>query len=345
MNHNKFCVKGRLFISTFLCLILFLVNSCDFNKTTTFTGNTMGTTYNVVINNSLNLNQINSMQTSIDSVLNKINYHFSNYIDSSEISRFNRSTNLFNPSKYFLELFLLSKDVFNYTNGTFDPTVHPLVQLWGFGNLGSIYKPPEMNKISEMLNNIGLDKIEIKEDILRKINSLIELDFSAIAKGFGVDKVSQLLLERGFFNFMVEIGGEVYCAGKINKKLWQIGIQNPVNKNIKEEIIKVLELSDIGLATSGNYRNNFVFEGKLYSHIINPNSGYPVDHNVVSVSVIAKDCATADAFATGLLVLGLDLGINLVEKLDNIEAIFITKVENEYKIILSSKAEKFIKTQ
>lgn len=341
----KYFRKGRWISSAFLCFLLIILITCNVKNPSVITGYTMGTTYKVVINKSLSRNKLKVLQMGVDSILKKINYHFSTYIDSSEISKFNRSTDKFSPSSEFSELLLLSKEIYTLTRGRYDPTVHPLVQLWGFGNISSTYKPPADEKINNILKNIGLNKIEIKEDLLKKINSSIELDFSAIAKGYGVDKVSQLLLEKGFFNFMVEIGGEVFCAGKINNKPWQIGIQNPGDKNNLEEIIKVLELSDVALATSGNYRNNFVFKGKLYSHTINPKTGYPVDHNVVSVSVIAKECATADAFATGLMVLGLDSGINLVEKLDNIEAIFITKVENEYKIISSSNAEIFFKTQ
>ena len=173
----------------------------------------------------------------------------------------------------------------------------------------------------------------------------MQLDFSAIAKGFGVDIVSEFLLNQGLTNFMVEIGGEVYCSGKKNNNLWKIGIQNPTINDNNKPFIKILELTDVALATSGDYQNYFIYNGNKYSHTINPKTGYPIENNVSSVTVLANNCATADAFATGLMVLGYEEGIRIVEGLNNVEAIFVLNNGDIYEIKQSSNVGKFILSQ
>ncbi len=345
MNKINIFRKGRCVSLTFLCYIILFNTSCNSNSESTLNGFTMGTSYKIIINEYMYPEQISLLHSNIDSILNIINYHFSTYIDSSEIRNFNKSYDPFLPSNRFLELFELSKNIYNYTNGMFDPTVHPLVNIWGFGNLGPKYEPPSMNEIKKTKNNIGFDKIILKNKLLNKLNKNVELDFSAIAKGFGVDVVSEFLLNKGLDNFMVEIGGEVYCSGKKNNNLWKIGIQNPVKNDVTNPLIKVLELTDVALATSGDYQNYFIYNGKKYSHTINPKTGYPTENNMSSVTVLANNCASADAFATGLMVLGYEEGIKIVEELPNIEAIFVLNNGNNYEIKKSSNVDKFILSQ
>ena len=325
----KFIWKVRL-LPDFLFFI-FIFIGCNSKGLIEFSGFTMGTTYNIKIAESGNIGNLNTHQVKIDSVLHHVNNLFSTYIENSEISRFNNSMNDFQISNEFKYLFLLSKSIYESTNYTFDPTIHSLVKLWGFGNKGRIDSLPSSNIIINMLNEIGLDKIELTQNILSKNSPYIELDFSAIAKGFGVDEISKYLVSQKISNFMIEIGGEVFCYGNKFEKEWKIGLQNPFNENI----IKIISLNNLAMATSGNYRNFFELEGVKYSHTIDPQSGYPVKHDIVSVSVIAKNCATADAYATALMVLGVEKGLEIVNRDKELEAVFIEGQDGNYKLIKS----------
>jgi len=295
----------------------------------------MGTTYNIkIIKNSNNVN-FNSIQFGIDSVLIEVNKLFSTYIPESEISKFNVSKKEFEISDEFKHLFLHSDEINKNTNGAFDPTIHPLVKLWGFGNKGKIDKLPDSDIINNILENIGFNEIELIQNKLIKSNPNIELDFSAIAKGYGVDVVSNFLVSNDIKNFMVEIGGEVFCKGNKFGQEWKIGLQNPFFSNNNESVLKIISLKNVAMATSGSYRNYFEFDGVQFSHTINPSTGYPIKHDAVSVSVIANDCATADAYATALMVLGVDKGIELINKNKSLEAVFIKGNEENFKLILS----------
>jgi FAD:protein FMN transferase len=325
----KFFWKVRLLPDFLFFIIIFI--GCNSKEPIEISGNTMGTTYNIKIAESYNIGIIKTHKVKIDSVLHHVNNLFSTYIENSEISKFNNSTNDFQISNDFKELFLLSKSIYESTNYAFEPTVHPLVKLWGFGNEGRIDSLPSSDIVLNMLNEIGFNKIELTQNILLKSSRNIELDFSAIAKGFGVDKLSEYFVSQKITNFMIEIGGEVFCHGNKFGKEWKIGLQNPFNENI----IKIISLNNLAMATSGNYRNFFEFEGVKYSHTIDPKNGYPIQHDVVSVSVFAKDCATADAYATALMVLGVEKGLEIVNRDKELEAVFIEGKDGNYKLIKS----------
>ncbi len=321
--------KGRYYYLTFFLFLL----SCNLNNTVNITGFTMGTSYSIKYNtNSVNINYKN-LKWEVDSILIDINNIFSTYIDSSEINRINKSDkDTIYISNHFKRVLNTSIDIYNNTSHYFDPSISPLIKLWNFDLKSEKIKIPDKLEVENILKKIGLKKIQIKNNSIIK-NEYIKIDFNAIAKGYGVDIVGKYLLSKGINSFMIEIGGEVLCMGTNNNKAWEIGIQNPF---IKNEIINILSIENKAVATSGTYRNFYFYNGKYYSHILNPLNGYPIDHNTVSVTVIADNCLIADAYATGLLVMGKEKGLDFVNKNNSIEAIFISGNPDSYSIDYSN---------
>jgi thiamine biosynthesis lipoprotein len=284
----------------------------------TIAGETMGTTYNIVYLDEAN----RDFQTSIDSLLVVFNQSLSTYVPDSELSKFNLGDTIDFKLPYFLPVLKASKTVYDKTGGAFDPTVGPLVNLWGFGPAGPELK--DSTDINLLLKLVGFDKIEFDENQLRKKNPNIYLDFSAIAKGYGVDVVGDFLQRKGISNFLVEIGGELVARG-INEKgeFWKVGVNRPEESANATDLYSIIALQDRGMATSGNYRNYYVKDSVKISHTINPATGYPVNHNLLSATVLAKDCMTADAYATAIMVMGTEKGIALDSALSEIEVFLI----------------------
>jgi len=284
----------------------------------TLAGKTMGTTYNIVYLDETN----RDFQTSIDSLLVVFNQSLSTYVPDSELSKFNLGDTLDFKLPYFLPVLKSSKTVFEKTGGAFDPTVGPLVNVWGFGPGGPELK--DSTDINLLLKLVGFNKIEFDEKQLRKKVPGIYLDFSAIAKGYGVDVVGEFLIRKGLENFLIEIGGELVARG-VNEKgeLWKVGVNRPEETANASELISIIALQDRGMATSGNYRNYYVRDSVKISHTINPATGYPVNHNLLSATVLAKDCMTADAYATALMVMGTEKAIALDIALKEIEVFLV----------------------
>ena len=260
------------------------------------------------------------LSTPIDSLLNAINESLSTYVPQSEISEFNRSHHLTFRTPYFLPILLASQDIYKITAGAYDPTVGPLVNLWGFGP-GKEGVLPDSSAVEQAMQRVGFNKIQFDElSISSRHNTY--LDFSAIAKGYAVDLVAELIEEQGIENYYVEIGGEVRCAGKNpSGQTWRTGISNPrAGDDSDNPIAAVVSIEDRAIATSGNYRNFYVKDGKKYAHTISPFTGYPVEHSLLSASVFAEDCMTADAYATAFMVLGLEQSIRLVEANPKLDA-------------------------
>ena len=211
------------------------------------------------------------------------------------------------------------------TNGAFDVTVMPLVNAWGFGFKKGIF--PTQQQIDSLCQFVGASHLSLtKDSLIVKSDSRVMIDCGAIAKGYGVDRIARLLREQGVRNFMVEIGGEVVTKGRNPKgHPWQIGISRPVSDDDKSsnEMQTVLSLENSALATSGNYRNFYERDGKKYAHTIDPRSGSPVQHSLLSATVIARDCATADAYATAFMVMGLDSARQIVANHKDLKAYFI----------------------
>jgi FAD:protein FMN transferase len=280
----------------------------------------MGTTYSIKFAENEQY-PVNIIQAKIDSTLYEINQQMSTYIDDSEITLFNQlnAYEKFVISQEFADVIQMSQVIHKYSNGAFDPTIHNLVKLWGFGNQESSFEPPTQSEIEDVLKTVGMQNIQLFSRGIRKLSNEVELDLSAIAKGYGVDVVFENLVSLGLTQLMVEIGGEVRCSEKsVNHSTWKIGIQNPILDN-SESIIEIINLSDMSMATSGSYNNNFEYDGKLYSHTINPKTGYPIDNNIVSVTIIAPLCALADGLATALSVMDVEDGLQLINSIDNIE--------------------------
>lgn len=286
-------------------------------------GETMGTTYNVKYLHENNINY----KAGIDSLLVAFNQSLSTYIPDSEISRFNKGTILKYESGFFYPVLKRSHEIYKNTDGAFNPTVGPLIDAWGFGPDST--RMPAKATVDSLLKLVNFDSIFFDTISACKLKKGLEISFSAIAKGYGVDVVAAFLKDKGIQNMMVEIGGEVYCSGRNeNGKMWRIGIDNPNKEAGGEALQAVIELDDMALATSGNYRNYYEIDGKKFSHTIDPKTGYPVQHNLLSASIFAKDCMTADGYATACMVLGLDRAVALLAKDKSLEGYFVYSDED-----------------
>lgn len=318
---------ARRFFFPFIALLCLMTAGCSSRRETVFTGRTMGTTYSVKLVTGY-LQPVSGLQSQIDKRLDDINQSMSIYRDDSEISRFNRLTTAgekFRVSLDFMRVIQMAKKVFTITDGAWDGTVKPLVDLWGFGSKGIKVVPPLPAAVRQRLQAVGFDAIQVVDDRhLVKRKAAVNLDLASIAKGYGVDQVAALLRDSGIKNFLVEIGGEVYAAGhRKDGRPWRVGINNPRKEASLDQVYKVVDLSGGAMATSGDYRNFFEFDHKYYSHVIDPRSGYPVSNGVVSASVLAADCTFADGLATALMVMGPDKGIELVNRLEGVDCLIV----------------------
>jgi len=267
------------------------------------------------------------IQLQIKQLLDKLNAQMSTYQQDSELSKINQNqtSEWINVSEDLYQVLKQANTISELSHGAFDITVGPLVNLWGFGPAGLSLVVPEDVKIKQQLLNTGYKNLLFNDDKkqIKKQNPLIYLDLSAIAKGFAVDKVSELLDTYGIVNYMVEIGGELRLKGvNLQKKPWRIAVEKPTAD--RRMIQKVLPLSNISLATSGDYRNFFEVEGVRFSHTIDPRTGKPITHKLASITILSDTAMKADALATALMVLGDEQGFKLAEK-ENIAALFIIK--------------------
>lgn len=263
----------------------------------------MGTTYHITYGGD----QPESTKKEIDLLLQEVNNSLSTYIPSSTISKINDNSST-QIDAHFKTVFNKAKGIYALTNGAFDPTIGPIVNAWGFGfeHLDHV----DSNTIDSLMQHVGFDKVSIVSGNLQKASPAIMLDFSAIAKGYGVDQVAELLASKGIDNYMVEIGGEVVVKGHASRKGdWALGINMPLEGS--NGLYAVAQVNDVALATSGNYRNFRVVEGRKYVHTIDPSTGYSATSSLLSASVFSKDCATADGLATACMVLGAEQTIEL----------------------------------
>jgi thiamine biosynthesis lipoprotein len=314
-------------------------------------GKTMGTYYRVTYDDSLN----RDFSREIDSLLVAINDEISTYIPESTISRFNRAESNLDlgleykdfaecledlnrcagvPNTHFLRNFLAARVAYARTNGAFDPTIMPLVNYWGFG-----YTPKKAVTnadslvIDSLLQYVGFDKVTLKADdgpvLLLKSDPGVQLDFGGTGQGYGIDAVADYLEWKGIKNYLVDIGGECRARGlNPHGKLWTIGINTPKSEAEVTEFTRIIQLKDMSVSTSGNYRNFYEVHGQKYSHFISPKTGFPEKSTLLSASVFGKDCLLPDALATGFMVMGLDAAYLLADELEDIEALFIYSDEN-----------------
>lgn len=309
----------KKFIVTFT--FIFLFNSLIFSQQEPikFDGAAQGTTYHITYYDAKNRN----LQPQIEKILANFDKSVSTYLPTSIISRINRNEKNVIVDKYFTPCFNKAKEVWKNTNGAFDPTVYPLVNMWGFGP-GKKEKI-EKAKIDSVLHFVGFDLIELKGKKIIKKDARVALDFNSFAQGYSVDVVSDFLISKKITSFIVEIGGEVYAKGKKpNGENWQAGIEKPIDNSISENPIKAIaKLENLAVSTSGNYRKFFIENGIRYGHHIDPKTGYPTKNNLLSVTLFASQCITTDANATGILVMGLDKGKEFLAAHPEIQAYLI----------------------
>lgn len=291
-------------------------------------------------------------KTDIERQLRKVDGSLSMFNDTSLVSKINRNIPV-TLDPYFITVFNKAKEVSKISNGAFDTTVAPLVNAWGFGFKN--YKNVNQHTIDSLRQFVGYDKISIVNGKIVKKDPRVMLDYSGIAKGFGVDVVANLLESKGIKNYIVEIGGEIdahgYAPTKENNKdrYWRIGIDKPIDGSdeIDDQLQAVLKVRDCSMATSGNYRKFYYKNGKKYAHIIDPHSGQPVQHSVLSSTVIAEDCMTADAYAKVFMVNGIEKSIPFLRQHRNIDVylIYVGKDEKLHSYMTSGMKKLVVKEE
>ena len=312
-----------------ICVILFSAGNSHPapGREHTVQGTTMGTVYTIKFI-SPKKQSLALWQKKIDARLEQINAGLSMYDPDSDISRFNRTgaDRPFRLSKDFLQVMQTADRVYRLTSGAWDGTIKPLVDLWGFGTQNIITVLPDPGDIQKALSRTGFHHLILDKNFLVKKIPGITLDLGSIAKGYGVDAIAMLLTAAGIENFLVEIGGELYGSGvNRHQKPWSVGITPPAAAAEGQRFYQIITLDNAAIATSGNYRNFFTIQGKTYSHIIDPKTGFPVDNQVVSASVIAENCTFADALATAFMVMDPPASLVLVNRLENVECLIIKK--------------------
>ena len=277
-------------------------------------------------------------------VLDTVNQSLSTYIDKSIISRINQDEQNVELDSLFTIVFNEGKEVYRKTNGAFDMTVAPVVNAWGFGYTDSIHVDSLV--IDSLMNFVGFDKIRIENNKIVKDFAGIKLDGSAIAKGYSVDFVCYFLQSLGIKNYLVDIGGEVRASGKNKENIvWKVGIDKPIfDPAVQErELQDIIKLKNIAIATSGNYRQFYERGDKMYTHTINPKTGYPAINEVLSVSVLNKKCMVADAYATSFMVLGLEKSKQIVKQDSTLSAYIIYKDSlGNHKLWFDKRFEEYI---
>lgn len=295
-------------------------------------GHTMGTTYSVKYRPVHDTPSLKAMHTEVDALLAEINHTMSTYDSESELSRFNRlrSTDWVSASASLRDVLKAAMEIGAQSEGAFDITVGPLVNLWGFGPEIHPDRIPHEADIAAARIHSGLDKFTLSnhQPAIRKHHPDVFLDLSGIAKGYGVDRVAELLSTHGIDHYMVEIGGEIRVRGhKEHETPWRIAIEKPLSG--ERSVHTMLALSDIALATSGNYRNFFEIDGRRFSHTIDPTTGWPIDHHLVSVTVLADTSMRADAWATAFQVLGPERGMAIAERL-HLPVLFVIEHDGRF---------------
>ena len=276
-----------------------------------------GTSYNITYQCA------DDHQADIEKVLAEVDASLSPFNDTSIITHVNKNEDVV-LDNLFLDVFRLAQKINEDTDGAFDITVAPLVNAWGFGFKNGVN--PDAKAIDSLRQVVGFHKVRLENNKVVKFDPRVMLDCSAIAKGYGVDVVANLLRKFGIKNFMVEIGGEVVTSGVNPERMpWRIGVTKPTDDSlsVNNELQTVINVTDKAMATSGNYRNFYYKGGRKYAHTIDPKTGYPVQHSILSATVITDDCATADAYATSFMVLGMEKARLVLDRHPEMMAYFI----------------------
>ena len=305
-----------MFFMIFSLLVLFCFSCKQEPKNTKIAGQVFGTSYSVIYNSEVNY------EKQFDSLFYVINKSMSTYMPNSDISKINRNEDV-NVDIHFKNVFQTSKEVYRFTEGAFDPTIGAVVNAWDFGPEGKIENLDSL-KINELMKYVGLNRVGLVNWNIEK-HPDVKLDFNAIAKGYGVDVIADFLEDKNIDNYLVEIGGEIRCKGinQVKQKEWKVGIETP-RFDGQQSLLKAITLKDEAMATSGTYRKFKVDSlGNRYAHIIDAKTGYPSKTNLLSVSVIAKNCMMADAYATAFKTMGIDKVKTFLQKHSELKVFLI----------------------
>ncbi|WP_065188094.1 FAD:protein FMN transferase [Shewanella woodyi] len=335
---QKTAVKWLAFIG-----LAFFISACSKPvEIISLSGNTMGTTYHIKVVPNAQVPEPNLLQAEIDLALEKVNDQMSTYRPNSELSRFNSSD--------FEETVTVSADtatvikeaihLFEVTDGALDITLGPLVNLWGFGPDKRPTQIPTSEMIDEAKARTGIQYLSVDGNKLSKTKSDLYVDLSSIAKGFGVDIVAAILDKYHVSGYLVEVGGELSVFGhKIDGSPWRVAIERPDMDD--REIQQVIAPGDMAIATSGDYRNYYEEDGHQFSHLIDPRTGYPIDHRLASVTVLHKQSMVADGYATAMMVLGTEKSLELAKQ-QNLAIMLIEKQDNGFKVLYSDGFKPFV---
>ena len=312
-------------IFSFLSLLIISCNN-DSSNYKRIQGDALGTTYKVIVQSESNSSEI---KQSIDSIFEVVNNSMSTYRTNSIISRVNQSQNPVEVDIHFIEVFKKSQEIWNLSNGYFDPTAGSIVNLYGMGpntNVQSINR----YKIDSVMQHVGLDKVYLdQQNRIVKAKEGIYIDFNAIAKGYSVDLIKDLLIKINSENFLIEVGGELITMGKNDKnKKWKVAIQNPIDLT---SYYSEISLDGMALATSGNYRKFRIDSqtGARYAHIVNPINGESMTNNILSASVVSSSCIEADAWATSLMLMDPKEAIKIINNIPDIEVLILTGIDDQ----------------
>tara|TARA_X000000368_G_scaffold249029_1_gene196675 strand:- start:286 stop:1284 length:999 start_codon:yes stop_codon:yes gene_type:complete len=316
------------FLLKFFSFLSLLIISCnnDSSNYKRIQGDALGTTYKVIVQSESNSSEI---KQSIDSIFEVVNNSMSTYRTNSIISRVNQSQNPVEVDIHFIEVFKKSQEIWNLSNGYFDPTAGSIVNLYGMGpntNVQSINR----YKIDSVMQHVGLDKVYLdQQNRIVKAKEGIYIDFNAIAKGYSVDLIKDLLIKINSENFLIEVGGELITMGKNDKnKKWKVAIQNPIDLT---SYYSEISLDGMALATSGNYRKFRIDSqtGARYAHIVNPINGESMTNNILSASVVSSSCIEADAWATSLMLMDPKEATKIINNIPDIEVLILTGIDDQ----------------
>lgn len=303
-------------ISILIAFTFFACNSEE--KQFVFQGEAQGTTYTVKYIANEEQTQLNSR---IESLLETVDLSMSTYRSDSKISALNNGEEIV-MDEMFEAVYNRSVEIYDLTSGAFDPTIGPLISGWGF----NVEKPINMDStaVDSLLANCGFSHFTKNGRNLKLSNTKASINFNAIAQGYSVDLMADVLKEAGLVNYYVELGGEIIVKGKNQEgKFWQIGIDKPLGENLERSLSHIIPLNNKAMATSGNYRKYYEKDGEKYSHTLNPKTGFPVEHTLLSATVIADNCIDSDAFGTSFMVLGLNKSKEILAQNKSLDAILI----------------------